>query len=91
MILKGCIYIFVTESAPNQRSLGATNGLSQTTSSIARALGIVLSSSLFSLSVEWNILGGYAVYGILFTVSCFALRLALRLPQDMWESDDASS
>lgn len=80
--------MFITASAPNKRSLGATNGLSQTTVSIARAIGPAMSTSLFSVSVEHNLLGGYAVYAILFGFSCLAILLAMQLPLEMWEEAD---
>ena len=81
--------MYVTASAPNKRSLGATNGLSQTTASIARAVGPAMASSLFSVSVQHNLLGGYAVYAITFVLSCFALLLAQHLPPEVWpEAED---
>ncbi|KAF8875792.1 major facilitator superfamily domain-containing protein [Infundibulicybe gibba] len=83
-----CIFIYVTASSPNKRSLGATNGLSQMGASLARAVGSVLATSLFSLSVEKNLLGGYAVYAILFCISCLAMFLAVLLPEKMWEEKD---
>jgi len=86
----GTIFMFTTSAAPNKRSLGATNGLSQTTGSIARAIGPALSTSLFSYSVETKLLGGYAVYIVLMTLSCFAVRLATRLPEKVWDWEDSS-
>jgi len=83
-----CVFMYITASAPSKRSLGAINGLSQTTVSFARAVGPVLSTSLFSLSLEQNILGGYAVYVILFIFSGLALLLAAQLPGEMWEEHD---
>lgn len=80
--------MYITASAPSKRSLGAINGLSQTTVSFARAVGPAMSTSLFSLSVEHKILGGYAVYAILFVFSGLALLLAARLPHEMWEEYD---
>ena len=84
----GCIFMFVTASAPNRRSLGATNGLSQTTVSIARAIGPAMSTSLFSFSVERNILGGYGVYAFFCTLSVLAVLLASQLPKHVWDHQD---
>ncbi|KAF8875919.1 major facilitator superfamily transporter, partial [Infundibulicybe gibba] len=81
----GCIFMYLTASSPNKHSLGATNGLSQMGVSFARAVGPALATSLFSLSVERNMLGGYAVYAILFCISCLAIFLAVLLPEKMWE------
>jgi MFS family permease len=80
--------MYITASAPSKRSLGAINGLSQTTVSFGRAVGPALSTSLFSLSVEHNILGGYAVYAILLVFSGMALLLATKLPHEIWPEDD---
>ena len=84
----GVIFMFITASAPNKRSLGATNGLSQMTVSIARAIGPALSTSLFSFSVENNIFGGFGVYVVFSILSVLALRLATRLPSKMWEQHE---
>ncbi|KAG6817274.1 hypothetical protein H0H87_010935 [Tephrocybe sp. NHM501043] len=81
----GCIFMYITASAPNKRSLGATNGLSQMTVSIARAVGPTLATSLFAVSVQHKILWGYGVYAILVALSFFAVLLALCLPKDVWE------
>lgn len=64
------------------------NGLSQTTVSIARAIGPALSTSLFSISVEKNILGGYGVYALLTIFSALALFLGTKLPEKPWEDKE---
>ena len=87
-LMSACVFMYITASAPSKRSLGAINGLSQTMVSFARAVGPALSTSLFSISVEQNILGGYAVYAILFIFSGLALLLAAKLPGEMWEEHD---
>lgn len=80
--------MYVTESSPNRRSLGATNGLAQTTVSTARAIGPALSTSLFSFSVQHKILGGYGVYAVLATFAGLAVLLATYLPQQLWNCED---
>lgn len=77
----GSISMIIT-SASEKRSLGATNGLSQTTISIARAIGPTISTSLFAFSSEHNLLGGYAVFAIFFVLSCASVLLAKQLPDD---------
>lgn len=77
--------MYVTASAPNKASLGATNGLSQTVVSVSRAIGPAFATSMFSLSVEHNILGGYGVYALFFVLSILALFLAVKLPEELWE------
>ncbi|KAF9532628.1 major facilitator superfamily domain-containing protein [Crepidotus variabilis] len=87
----GTIFMFITASSPNKRSLGATNGLSQTIVSIARAVGPAFSTSLFAFCVQHNILGGLGVYALFACLSVGALFLATRLPHKVWEEADSGS
>ncbi|KII95734.1 hypothetical protein PLICRDRAFT_227118 [Plicaturopsis crispa FD-325 SS-3] len=87
----GCVFLFITTAAPNKRSLGATNGLAQTTASIIRAVGPASATSLFAVSVERNILGGYAVYAILALVALVSLLLVQWLPERTWPQDEKVS
>ncbi|KAJ7039692.1 major facilitator superfamily transporter [Mycena alexandri] len=80
----GAIFIFVTAAAPTS-SRGSVNGLSQTSVSVARAIGPAMSTSLFSLSAQHNLLGGYMVYLVFFVISGLALGLAGRLPVEVWD------
>ncbi|EUC58980.1 MFS multidrug transporter [Rhizoctonia solani AG-3 Rhs1AP] len=64
-----CMLIYVNSSAPSKDSLGTLNGISQTLISVIRAIGPATATSLFSLSVRKNILGGNFVYAILLGVS----------------------
>lgn len=82
----GCLFIYITAASP-KNSLGAANGLSQTTVSIARAIGPGLATSLFALSLDKNLLGGYAVYAIIFVFTCVSLLLAIRLPRKIWDEN----
>ncbi|KIL59854.1 hypothetical protein M378DRAFT_14508 [Amanita muscaria Koide BX008] len=82
-----CAFIYITAASSGSGSLGATNGISQTTVSIARAIGPGLSTSLFALSLETNILGGYAVYAVFAIFSFLALLLAVQLPRKMWDEE----
>ncbi|KAH7906267.1 MFS general substrate transporter [Hygrophoropsis aurantiaca] len=83
----GCILMFITSSAPNRRSLGATVGLAQTTASVARIVGPILSTSMFAFSVQHNLLGGYAIYPILVILSALARVLASRLDEEAVKRD----
>ncbi|KAJ6453555.1 major facilitator superfamily transporter [Mycena sanguinolenta] len=80
-------WMFLTASAPKDRR-GAVNGLGQTSVSVARAIGPALAISLFSLSIEYNLLGGYAVYAFFGAISVGAVMLARRLPEELWEEED---
>ncbi|KAJ6507874.1 major facilitator superfamily transporter [Mycena vitilis] len=83
----GAVFMFVTASAPRS-SRGTVNGLSQTLVALARSIGPALSTSLFSFSVQHNLLGGYFVYLVFFVLSGFALVLARRLPDQIWDDVD---
>jgi len=80
------IFIFMTSAAP-KGSLGAMNGMGQTVASVVRAIGPAMSTSLFALSLQYHLLGGYAVYAFLFVLSGLALLLAIRLPKEPWQKD----
>jgi hypothetical protein len=73
--------MYVTEAAPSRSSLGATNGLAQTTASVARAVGPALSTSLYSFSVQQDVLGGYFVYAVFASLAVLSMFVAVQLPQ----------
>ncbi|KIJ62919.1 hypothetical protein HYDPIDRAFT_93484 [Hydnomerulius pinastri MD-312] len=77
-----CIMMYIIASAPNQRTLGAVNGLSQTTASIVRAIGPALATSMFAYSLQYNILGGYAVYLVMILLTLVTAKLGAMLPAD---------
>ncbi|TFK50149.1 MFS general substrate transporter [Heliocybe sulcata] len=83
----GCIFIYINSSAPSKRSLGATNGMAQTTVSIIRALGPAMTTSLFAVTIEKNLMGGYLVYVVLVVTTLLCLGVASRLPGDAWDAD----
>lgn len=72
--------MFVTRVAPNKRSLGSVHGLSQSLTSIARAIGPVSTTSLFAFSKEYNVLGGNLVYVGLAMLATTLVLLSRRLP-----------
>ncbi|KAI6038822.1 major facilitator superfamily domain-containing protein [Pisolithus marmoratus] len=75
------IYVFVTSASPNKHSLGTMHGLSQTTTSIARAVGPATFTSLFAFSKEYNLLGGNLVYFVLLILLSVLVLLSRRLPE----------
>ncbi|KAJ4480152.1 member of major facilitator superfamily multidrug-resistance, DHA1 sub-family [Lentinula aciculospora] len=77
----GAIFIYISAASPNKASLGATNGLSQMTVSVFRAIGPAASSSLFSFSMSHHYLGGFLVYYVLFSLSALALVTGSMLPR----------
>ena len=87
----GCILMYITSIAPNKRSLGAVNGMAQTTASIARAVGPAASTALFAYSLDHNLLGGYGVFAVLAVTACFGIFLASRLPKNIYGEDSEGS
>lgn len=79
--------MYITSSAPNKGSLGATNGLAQTTASVVRAIGPAAATSLFALSTSRGLLGGHLVYVVLLVGALGALGVASRLPREQWDHD----
>lgn len=80
----GCMFMFIAAAAPNPYSVGTTNGLSHVVASSVRAIGPALATSLFSLTMENNWLGGYAVYAILATIAIIGCYVANYLPREIW-------
>ncbi|KAJ2924858.1 hypothetical protein H1R20_g12247, partial [Candolleomyces eurysporus] len=85
----GSIFIFITAASPNRASLGATNGLCQVrahwmTVSVMRAIGPAAANSLFSVSIEKGLLGGWLVYYVLLATTFVTLFVGTFLPQKLW-------
>ncbi|EGO24783.1 hypothetical protein SERLADRAFT_415754 [Serpula lacrymans var. lacrymans S7.9] len=87
----GCVFIYISQSAPSREALGATNGIAQTTASTMRALAPSTASSLFSLSLEQNLAGGTAVYWILWAVIIVGLCSATQLPPRLLAEESTES
>ena len=87
----GCVFIYITASAPNKHSLGAVNGIAQVGVSIMRTVGPATANSLFSFSIERGYLGGYFVYVILACLTCGALVVADMLPSKVWTDENETS
>ncbi|KAF7795982.1 hypothetical protein EIP86_007151 [Pleurotus ostreatoroseus] len=88
VIRTGCVFIYITASAPNRASLGSVNGLAQLSVSIVRALGPAAANSLFSLSIDptRHYLGGNLVYWVLSALACLALFAGSFLPSRAWSN-----
>ncbi|KAL4250680.1 MFS transporter superfamily protein [Pleurotus pulmonarius] len=78
----GAIYILVSESAPNSRSLGAVHGVSHIATGVMRAIGPAITTSLFSASIGAQILGGWLVYYVLCAIVVLAVVAAGFLSQN---------
>ncbi|KAG6810089.1 hypothetical protein H0H92_013363 [Tricholoma furcatifolium] len=84
----GAIQILIVDSAPNKASLGATNGMGQAVGCIARSIGPSVASSLFSLSLQRNLLGGNLVYLVIIGFAFLGLRITYLLPQKLRSQRD---
>ena len=80
--MSGSIQIIIVNSAPSRAALGATNGLAQAMGSAMRALAPSVASSLFSMSLELQMMGGNMVYILLSGLALVGMSLACQLPQE---------
>lgn len=74
--------MFISAAAPDKQFLGATNGVAQMAISLIRAIAPAMSTSLFALTIEKNLMGGMLVYVIVVALSLVALRVAFLLPRN---------
>lgn len=79
----GCTQMFVLDAVPGRASIGAVIGLSQMTGSIVRTLAPTFASSLFSLSIQKRLIGGYFVYAVLVMISLSSMAMATLLPHNL--------
>ncbi|KAI0671564.1 MFS general substrate transporter [Trametes maxima] len=86
----GCVFIFITASAPNKASLGSVNGMAQMIVSIMRTVGPATANSLFALSIDdtHHYMGGYFVYYALSALVCASLWVATFLPDRTLSDED---
>ncbi|KAF8599589.1 MFS general substrate transporter [Ceratobasidium sp. AG-I] len=68
--------IIARQSAPDQRALGATNGLNQLSLCVARMFAPTAVSTLFALSTDHNILGGQFVWVFMVVFALLGLKFA---------------
>lgn len=99
LLLNSCYsasFIYITASSP-RRSLGAVNGLAQTSVSFTRCVGPALASSLFSASLRWRyaegrgLLWGWSVYGLMLVLVGATLVVGCRLPERPWAREEVEA
>ena len=80
----------MTLSSPSKRLLGATNGLAATVEAAMRSIGPAAATSLFAVTREQNLLGGYLVYVVLLLLTVVTICAASLLPlhEEDWEDSD---
>ncbi|KAJ7288064.1 major facilitator superfamily domain-containing protein [Mycena rebaudengoi] len=76
------VQLYIVTSSPRASALSSTNSLAQMVATILRALAPVIASSLFSLSLEWRIAGGYMVYVILLGIVSAGIFTSFLLPKE---------
>ncbi|KXN84877.1 hypothetical protein AN958_12007 [Leucoagaricus sp. SymC.cos] len=79
----GCTQLFIMDAAPSRNSLGAVNGLGQMISSVTRTIAPSFASSLFSLSLQHQLCGGYFVYFLLLSITVAGVYTSNLLPRGM--------
>jgi MFS family permease len=73
--------ILIKENAPNAASLGQSNGIVQFAMCFARSFAPFVVSALFSISTEYNLLGGQLWLAIMMTVSFLGMKLSRKIEQ----------
>ncbi|EIN06786.1 MFS general substrate transporter [Punctularia strigosozonata HHB-11173 SS5] len=74
--------ILVKENAPSPAALGTTNGLAQATMCFARAFSPAFVSSLYAISVDTGLLGGYAWVTVMVVISVCASRITRTIERE---------
>ncbi|KAJ7585665.1 major facilitator superfamily multidrug-resistance, DHA1 sub-family [Mycena floridula] len=77
------MYVMRADSSPSRAALAGTNSLGQIVSCCFRSLAPSAASSLFSLSVQFNLLGGNLVYFLMMGNVLLAIRVGMMLPKTM--------
>jgi steroid 5-alpha reductase family enzyme len=77
--------MYIAAAAPDRRSIGATNGIAQLAVSMMRTFGPSFASSLFSLSMEHNYMGGWLVWWALLIVVGIAVACGMLVPSQVWK------
>jgi len=81
--ITGSLSLITTGSVPNQSSLGTMNGLAQAMGSISRSLSPSFASSLHSISLQYHLAGGNAVYYIMMVIVAIGIRFTFMLPKTL--------
>lgn len=75
--------MFIVDGAPSRAAIAVTNGLGQAAGTIARTIAPAFATSLFSVSTELNLLGGYLVFYVLIALTLVGIRMSLLLPEGL--------
>ncbi|KAH9810161.1 major facilitator superfamily domain-containing protein [Melampsora americana] len=78
-----CSTMLVKMLSPSSTSLGTLNGIMQTCRAFAQAVGPMLGTSLFAISISTGILGGNLVWIVLAMISVLAQLCSRRIPNEI--------
>ncbi|KAJ7585582.1 major facilitator superfamily multidrug-resistance, DHA1 sub-family [Mycena floridula] len=82
-IAYNAMHVMLVDSSPSRAALAGTNSLGQIVSCCFRSLAPSAASSLFSLSLQFNLLGGNLVYFLMMGNVLLAIRAGMMLPKTM--------
>ncbi|KAF9016693.1 MFS general substrate transporter [Hymenopellis radicata] len=77
----GAVHVLIVQSATSRETLGSTNGFAQMANSGTRGFAPSVASSLFSLTLQKNLAGGFGVYIVFLFLISVGLRLSFGLPK----------
>ncbi|KAF8894253.1 major facilitator superfamily domain-containing protein [Mucidula mucida] len=77
----GAVHVLIVQSATSRETLGSTNGFAQMANSGTRGFAPSVASSLFSLTLQKNLAGGFGVYIVYLILISVGLRLSFGLPR----------
>ncbi|KAJ7579081.1 major facilitator superfamily multidrug-resistance, DHA1 sub-family [Mycena floridula] len=80
-IAYNAIYVMIVESSPSKAALAGSNSLGQIVACCFRSLAPSAASSLFSFSLQFNLLGGNLVYFLMMFTVLLAVRVAMMVPK----------
>ncbi|KAF8608166.1 MFS general substrate transporter [Ceratobasidium sp. AG-I] len=83
-----CLLLYISAAPPDEMSLGATNGLAQTSASVMRAIGPAITTSLFAYSANRGGRGGSMVYIALTVVSLLCVGASMLMRAE-WSTNEA--
>ncbi|KAJ7589846.1 major facilitator superfamily domain-containing protein [Mycena floridula] len=75
--------VLIVDSAPSKAALAVTNSLGQIVACCLRSMAPSVASSLFSVSLQYNLLGGRFVYAVILGTILVAFRVTFWLPKKM--------
>ncbi|KAL9714426.1 hypothetical protein Ac2012v2_002741 [Leucoagaricus gongylophorus] len=84
----GAIHVIVAQSAPKS-IMGSINGLVQMTGCTMRTIAPAFASSLFSISMEKQILGGYFIYVVIYCIVLVGIGFSRHLTDQKLERSSA--